>query len=96
MDSNDRIGVFSFAVPGKNALDIADALADKHICVRAGGHCAHPLLLYCVKLCRLYHILYFCQIKRLFWGVFFRFWKLVLVYLVYCLDISHHYEYRRY
>ncbi len=43
-DSNNRIGVFSFAVPGKNALDIADALADKNICVRAGGHCAHPLL----------------------------------------------------
>lgn len=42
--STGRIGVFSFSVPGKNALDIADALADKHICVRAGGHCAHPLL----------------------------------------------------
>ena len=36
--------MFSFAVPSKNSLDIADALADKHICVRAGGHCAHPLL----------------------------------------------------
>lgn len=43
-DASNRIGVFSFAVPGKNALDVADALADKHICVRAGGHCAHPLL----------------------------------------------------
>lgn len=43
-DGTNRIGVFSFAVHGKNALDIADALADKHICVRAGGHCAHPLL----------------------------------------------------
>ncbi len=43
-DNTNRIGVFSFAVPGKNALDVADVLADKQICVRAGGHCAHPLL----------------------------------------------------
>lgn len=44
LDPTDRIGVFSFAIPGKNAIDVADALADKHICVRAGGHCAHPFL----------------------------------------------------
>lgn len=43
-DSTHRIGVFSFAVPGKNTLDVADALADRQICVRAWGHCAHPFL----------------------------------------------------
>lgn len=39
----DRIAVFSFATD-ENAVDIADRLADDNICVRVGGHCAHPLL----------------------------------------------------
>lgn len=44
LDSSDaRIGVFSFATD-ENAIDVADRLADANICVRVGGHCAHPLL----------------------------------------------------
>lgn len=38
-----RVGIFSFAMDA-NVTDIADILADKNICVRVGGHCAHPLL----------------------------------------------------
>lgn len=38
-----RVAIFSFAMD-KNVIDVADALADKNICVRVGGHCAHPLL----------------------------------------------------
>ena len=41
--SENRIGVFSFIIPGKHPTDIADALAEKNICVRAGFHCAEPL-----------------------------------------------------
>lgn len=42
-DITDRIGVFSFSIPGKHPTDIADAFADAGICVRAGFHCAEPL-----------------------------------------------------
>lgn len=41
--SDARIALFSFATD-EHALDIADRLADAKICVRVGGHCAHPLL----------------------------------------------------
>jgi cysteine desulfurase/selenocysteine lyase len=39
----ERIGVFSFVLE-ENPLDVADRLADNKICVRVGGHCAHPLV----------------------------------------------------
>lgn len=44
VDSSDaRIAIFSFATD-EHPLDVADRLADATICVRVGGHCAHPLL----------------------------------------------------
>lgn len=41
--SDDRVAIFSFATD-EHAIDVADRLADANICVRVGGHCAHPLL----------------------------------------------------
>jgi len=43
VDPQKRVGVFSFTIDGVHAYDIADILAEKHICVRAGKHCAEPL-----------------------------------------------------
>lgn len=40
---NLRSGVFAFEVPGYHIVDVADALAAKNVCVRAGHHCAEPL-----------------------------------------------------
>ena len=40
--SENRLGVFSFTVPGMHTNDIADALAESNICVRAGHHCTEP------------------------------------------------------
>lgn len=37
------MGVFSFVVEGMHANDVADALAESDICVRAGHHCTEPL-----------------------------------------------------
>lgn len=42
---NSRIWVFSFYIEWLNALDIADAMAEKNIAIRAGQHCAEPLAL---------------------------------------------------
>ena len=42
-EANHRLGVFSFAFDNKHPRDIADALADVGICVRAGHHCTEPL-----------------------------------------------------
>lgn len=39
-----RIGVFSFATTVMHLSDLADAFADQGICVRAGHHCAEPLM----------------------------------------------------
>ena len=39
-----RIGVFSFATNTIHLSDLADAFADQGICVRAGHHCAEPLM----------------------------------------------------
>lgn len=39
-----RIGVFSFATDAMHISDLADAFADRSICVRAGHHCAEPLM----------------------------------------------------
>ncbi len=40
-----RVAVFSFIVEGIHALDVADYLAENDICVRAGQHCAEPLMI---------------------------------------------------
>jgi len=37
------VGIFSFALR-EHAQDAADRLANEKICVRVGGHCAHPFL----------------------------------------------------
>lgn len=39
-----RVWVFSFTVDGIHSNDIADYLADNDICIRAGQHCAEPLM----------------------------------------------------
>ena len=43
-DSETRVGVFSFIVEGIHSFDISDYLADHHICIRAGQHCAEPFM----------------------------------------------------
>ncbi|MCH2188933.1 aminotransferase class V-fold PLP-dependent enzyme [Candidatus Gracilibacteria bacterium] len=43
-DAYERVGVFTFAIDGVHSLDLADFLAEKDICIRAGRHCAEPLL----------------------------------------------------
>ena len=43
MDASLRLWVFSFAFENHHPRDIADALADVWICVRAGHHCTEPL-----------------------------------------------------
>lgn len=42
-----RIGVFSFSTDKIHISDLADAFADRLICVRAGHHCAEPLMQHC-------------------------------------------------
>lgn len=42
-DGNSRTGIFSFNVPGVHVTDLADAFAEKNVCVRSGYHCAEPL-----------------------------------------------------
>ncbi len=42
---DSRIWVFSFYLDNFHSLDIAEKLAEKNICVRAGQHCAEPLAL---------------------------------------------------
>lgn len=39
-----RLGVWSFNVDGVHAHDVAEILNRKNICVRAGHHCAQPLM----------------------------------------------------
>lgn len=39
-----RASVFSFVVDGVHSLDLSDYLAEKNICIRAGRHCAEPLM----------------------------------------------------
>lgn len=39
-----RVGVFSFVTDAMHISDLADAFADRLICVRAGHHCAEPLM----------------------------------------------------
>jgi len=42
--SENRIGVFSFAVRNVHAHDTAEILNRSHVAVRSGHHCAQPLM----------------------------------------------------
>jgi len=42
--SADKAAIFSFTLEGAHAHDISTVLDKKGIAVRAGHHCAHPLL----------------------------------------------------
>lgn len=42
--ANDRLGVISFNVGGIHAHDVGEILNRRQICVRAGDHCAQPLM----------------------------------------------------
>lgn len=42
-DASERIGVVSFVVQGIHPHDVSSLLDSKHICIRAGHHCAEPL-----------------------------------------------------
>lgn len=44
LDTQDRIGVISFNVKDIHGHDVAQILAQNHIAVRAGHHCAQPLM----------------------------------------------------
>lgn len=41
--AENRLGVFSFVFENHHPNDVAEMLADKNICVRAGHHCTEPL-----------------------------------------------------
>ncbi len=40
----DRLGIFSFEIPGIHSHDVAEILNRNHVAVRAGHHCAQPLM----------------------------------------------------
>jgi cysteine desulfurase/selenocysteine lyase len=42
--ATDRSGVVSFTVDGIHPHDVATVLDGEHVCVRAGHHCAQPLM----------------------------------------------------
>lgn len=44
LDANNRVWVFSFVVEWVHSFDISDYLAQHNICIRAGQHCAEPLM----------------------------------------------------
>jgi cysteine desulfurase / selenocysteine lyase len=43
-DADRRAGVISFAVEGMHPHDVAELLDRDNVCVRAGHHCAQPLM----------------------------------------------------
>lgn len=45
-DMKDRGSIFSFDLPGLHPHDLAAILAERGICIRAGNHCAQPLMEY--------------------------------------------------
>lgn len=47
IDPQERVGVFTFVVPWIHSLDISEYLAEHHIAVRAGQHCAEPFMDFC-------------------------------------------------
>lgn len=46
MDTKKRVGVFGFYIEWVHSLDIADAMAEHNICIRAGQHCTEPFMDY--------------------------------------------------
>ncbi len=42
--AGNRLGVVSFVIPGVHPHDVAEILSQENICVRAGQHCAMPLM----------------------------------------------------
>ncbi len=42
--AEDRVGVISFALDGAHPHDVAQILDEQGVCVRAGHHCAKPLM----------------------------------------------------
>ncbi len=42
-DPAKKVGIFSFGIDGSHVGDVADAFAERNVCVRAGYHCAEPL-----------------------------------------------------
>ena len=42
--ASERAGVVSFTIPGAHPHDIADILGKSSVCIRAGHHCAMPLM----------------------------------------------------
>jgi len=44
LDPENRVWVFTFVVEGVHSFDISDYLAEHNICIRAGQHCAEPLM----------------------------------------------------
>ena len=43
-DSDERGGVVSFAVEGMHPHDVAELVNRENVCIRAGHHCAQPLM----------------------------------------------------
>lgn len=43
-NKESKVGVFSFIIEWIHSIDIAEYLATKNICIRAGQHCAEPFL----------------------------------------------------
>jgi cysteine desulfurase/selenocysteine lyase len=44
LEGQGRVSVFSLVMDGVHAHDVADFLGNQGICVRAGHHCAQPLM----------------------------------------------------
>lgn len=42
--ADNRLGIFSFNIPGAHPHDVADILNRSHVAVRAGHHCTQPLM----------------------------------------------------
>ena len=40
----ERAGIVSFAIEGVHPHDVAEILGSQGVCVRAGHHCAQPLM----------------------------------------------------
>lgn len=41
---DDHLGVVSLSVAGMHPHDVAELCSTRGVCIRAGQHCAHPLL----------------------------------------------------
>ena len=45
IDPATRVGVFTFYIEWIHSFDISDYMADRQVCIRAGQHCAEPLMI---------------------------------------------------